>query len=77
MVTYKPPTFVQNPPPICPKCGNHRTEIVGVSSDRLTVVIRCNVCGERSEIKATPECPLVSQRFFEIDRFRVLNWQHT
>ena len=32
---------------------------------------------QMEEIKATPESPLVTQRFFEIDRFRVLNWQHT
>ena len=40
----------QAPPPLCPKCGNHRTEIVGRSADEKTVIIRCAVCGERSEV---------------------------
>ena len=77
MVPYKPTTLIQNPPPICPKCGSHRTEIVGFSNDRLTIVIRCNACGERSKIEATPECPLTTTRFLEADGLRVLNWQHT
>lgn len=35
---------------LCPKCGSHRTEVVGKSADDSVLVIRCNVCGERSEI---------------------------
>ena len=42
----------QAPPPLCPKCGNHRTEIVGRSADEKTIIIRCAVCGERSELPA-------------------------
>lgn len=46
----------QNPPPICPKCGSHHTEIVGVggSQDGRTFILRCNSCGERSTIPAGP-----------------------
>jgi hypothetical protein len=43
-VTVKPP------PPLCPKCGSHRTEIVGQSPDGRVLIIRCNACGERSEV---------------------------
>ncbi|HZR24158.1 MAG TPA: hypothetical protein VFA59_11260 [Vicinamibacterales bacterium] len=38
------------PMALCPKCGSHRTEVVGKSLDDAVVVIRCNACGERSEI---------------------------
>ena len=40
---------VQLPPPICPKCGSHRTQIVGNSTDAKNI-IRCNACGVRSMI---------------------------
>ena len=40
----------QSRPPTCPKCGSHRTEIVGSSRDTRTVVVRCNACGERSPV---------------------------
>ena len=51
MVHYNPPMFAaQIPPPICPKCGSHRTVIVGRSDDGETIVLRCNACGERSEL---------------------------
>jgi hypothetical protein len=35
-------------PHICPKCGSHRTEIVGRSGDGRSLSIRCNTCGERT-----------------------------
>lgn len=51
MVHYDPPLLtVQIPPPTCPKCGSHRTEIVGRSDNGATVVLRCNTCGERSRV---------------------------
>jgi uncharacterized Zn finger protein len=51
MVHYRVPfVLAQIPPPLCPKCGSHRTEIVGRSADGETVVVRCNACGERSRI---------------------------
>jgi uncharacterized Zn finger protein len=40
----------QTPPPICPKCGSHRTEIVERLPNGETGVVRCNACGERSRI---------------------------
>jgi hypothetical protein len=77
MVPYKPTPLIQSPPPICPKCGSHRTEIVGFSTDRLIIVIRCSACGERSTIQATPEWRLATTRLFDVDHLRILNWQHT
>jgi hypothetical protein len=51
MVHYDPPLLaVQIPPPTCPKCGSHRTEIVGRSDNGATLVLRCNTCRERSRI---------------------------
>lgn len=49
-------TAPQNLPPICPKCGSHRTEIVGVdgSQDGRMLILRCNSCGERSTVPAEP-----------------------
>ncbi len=51
MVHYDVPfVLAQTPPPLCPKCGSHRTEIVGRSHDGETIVLRCNACGERSRV---------------------------
>jgi hypothetical protein len=51
MVHYNVPfVLAQTPPPLCPKCGSHRTEIVGRSHDGETIVLRCNACGERSRV---------------------------
>jgi uncharacterized Zn finger protein len=51
MVHYNPFLFLaQTLPPVCPKCGSHRTEIVGRSGDGATVVLRCNACGDRSSV---------------------------
>ena len=53
MVHYDPETLklAQTPPPVCPRCGSHRTEIVGLSDDGRTMTVRCNACGERSRIE--------------------------
>jgi hypothetical protein len=49
MVHYGPKRWAaQLPPPICPKCGSHRTQIVGRSND--LVIVRCSACGERSSV---------------------------
>ena len=50
MVHYRPSGRygIQTPPPTCPKCGSHRTEVVGRSDDGRTLTVRCNGCGERS-----------------------------
>jgi hypothetical protein len=42
-------------PPICPKCGSHRTQVIGASEDGSTFFIRCNSCGERSTVPASPD----------------------
>jgi hypothetical protein len=48
--TSRPP---HNPPSVCPKCGSHRTDVVGMSAHE-TWVIRCTVCGERSTVRHAP-----------------------
>jgi transcription elongation factor Elf1 len=51
MVHYGPDRHAaQLPPPICPKCGSHRTQVVGRSNDAKFMVLRCNACGERSTV---------------------------
>ena len=45
---------LQKPPPICPKCGSHRTQIVGLADNGGTIVVRCTVCDARSELKTAP-----------------------
>ena len=62
MVHYDPNSLkaAQPLPPVCPRCGNHRTEIVGVSEDGRTMTVRCNACGERSRVEiasAAPDAP--------------------
>lgn len=55
MVHYDQPLrTAQTPPPLCPKCGSHRTEVVG-RSDAGSLVIRCNACGARSEVPVPHE----------------------
>jgi uncharacterized Zn finger protein len=68
MVHYNAPfVLAQIPPPLCPKCGSHRTEIVGRSADGERVVLRCNACGERSRvtIPSSDAAPFVSADEFE------------
>jgi len=56
MVHYRPPlTLAQTPPPTCPKCGSHRTEVVGRSDNGTTLVLRCNACGDRSHVTIAPD----------------------
>ena len=53
MVHYGPKrNAIQMRPPTCPKCGSHRTEIVGRSNDSQIIVVRCNSCGERTPVDA-------------------------
>ena len=40
----------QTASPLCPKCGSHRTEIIGATDLPRTDVVRCNACGERSVV---------------------------
>jgi hypothetical protein len=37
-------------PQICPKCGSHRTQIVGRLEDGKTLILRCNACGAFSTL---------------------------
>ena len=51
-------------PPLCRKCGSHRTEVVGRSPDEQVekiIIIRCAACGERSEVPADTDA-FVSSR---------------
>lgn len=51
MVHYDPTQQASpKPPRLCPKCGSHRTEIVGTSGDGTVLILRCNACGARSEV---------------------------
>ena len=42
-------------PPACPKCGSHRTQIIGTFGDGNTLNIRCGSCGEVSTVPVPPE----------------------
>jgi len=39
-------------PPVCPKCGSHRTEVIGKADGTNQPVVRCNVCGAISNTGA-------------------------
>ena len=52
----------QRPSPLCPKCGNHRTEIIGQSKDQKTAFLRCGACGAHSEVPAQEAAALVRAR---------------
>ena len=55
MVQYDPNqrAVAQNLPPRCPKCGSHKTEIIGMSQDMKITYLRCSVCGARSEVPSS------------------------
>jgi hypothetical protein len=46
------PRFDMGPPMllICPRCGSHRTQVVGRREDGLTLVLRCSACGAHSVV---------------------------
>jgi uncharacterized Zn finger protein len=79
MVHYDPTVVTAHRhPPTCPKCGSHKTQIVGLSKDGQTVVVRCNSCGERSEVKAEADArPSDEERVPIVESTRVADWQHT
>jgi hypothetical protein len=62
MVHYDPPGWsaAQRPSPLCPKCGSHRTEIIGLSRDLKKTFLRCGACGAHSEVTAYDAVPLAS-----------------
>jgi hypothetical protein len=41
----------QTPPPVCPQCGNHRTEVVDTTESPRRMMIRCNACGMHSVLQ--------------------------
>jgi len=45
----------QSSPHICPKCGSHRTQVVGRSLDSKSATVRCASCGERSRVGTTEQ----------------------
>ena len=57
MVHYSPDQRVvaQYPPPRCPRCGSHKTEIIGMSQDTKITYLRCATCGARSEVPSSHE----------------------
>ena len=60
MVHYDPKLrqAAQRPSPLCPKCGSHRTEIIGLSKDLKTTFLRCGACGAHSEMPVRDAIPL-------------------
>ena len=42
---------IRQPPPNCPECGSHRTQIGRLADDSQSVIVRCNDCGKRSAVK--------------------------
>ena len=50
MVHYDPKHAAPTVPPICPKCGSHRTEIVGLSDNPPAIMLRCSACGAHSTV---------------------------
>ena len=50
MVHYDPRYSAPAIPPVCPKCGSHRTEIIGMTADPPTLVLRCSACGAVSTV---------------------------
>ncbi len=42
--------FRPTTPPVCPKCGSHRTEIIGKLDDSTQRTVRCNACGAISTV---------------------------
>ena len=40
-------------PPVCPKCGSHRTEVIGNTDGGDKRMVRCNACGAISQAPKT------------------------
>ncbi len=63
MVHYGPKKdAAQVRPPVCPKCGSHRTEIVDRTHDTQTIIVRCHACGERSIVSNEVAAKLLAVR---------------
>jgi uncharacterized Zn finger protein len=76
MVSYDATfTALPNPPPSCPECGSHRTQIVGIAEGGQKIVVRCNACGAHSNVTITREGRPASEPAMVARR--VQDWQHT
>ena len=38
------------PPHLCPKCGSHRTRMIGKSELEALTYVRCEACGQVSAV---------------------------
>jgi hypothetical protein len=55
--------FLHRPeaPPVCPKCGSHRTQVIGKSDDPTKQTVRCNACGAISAVPVNDAAPFIPQ----------------
>jgi uncharacterized Zn finger protein len=44
-------------PNVCPKCGSHRTQVVGMTDDPNRVKVRCGACGAISTVNKQDAAP--------------------
>jgi transcription elongation factor Elf1 len=44
-------------PYVCPKCGSHRTQIIGITDDPNRVKLRCGACGAISTVSKHDAAP--------------------
>ena len=74
MVHYEPDSrqAAQTPPPTCPTCGSHRTEVVDRSKDGRTVTVRCGICGARSAVLIDRRAADADQVTDEIEAIRTV-----
>jgi hypothetical protein len=42
-------------PPACPKCGSHRTQVIGKIDGTTNRTVRCNACGAISTVPVSEE----------------------
>ena len=48
-------------PPVCPKCGSHRTQVIGKDSDTTIRTVRCNACGAISSVPVSEAAAFIPQ----------------
>jgi uncharacterized Zn finger protein len=61
MVQFKPDGQELTPRPqgpyVCPKCGSHRTQVIGMTDDPNRVKVRCGACGVISTVNKQDAAP--------------------
>lgn len=61
MVQFKPDGQELAPRPpgpyVCPKCGSHRTRVIGMTDDPNLVKLRCGACGAISTVNKQDAAP--------------------